>query len=35
MTLGYAFREAVAILGRLLERHESRRPKTSTTREAK
>jgi hypothetical protein len=35
MTLGYTFLEAIAILERLLERHESRLPKTVTTPEAK
>ena len=35
MTLGYDFASAVAVLQRLLERHESRLPKTSTTQEVK
>jgi DNA primase len=35
MTLGYDFLEAVAILERWLERHQSRLPKTTTTKEAK
>jgi DNA primase len=35
MTLGYDFVGAVVILERLLDRHESRLPKTTTTQEAK
>jgi DNA primase len=35
MTLGYDFVSTVAILERLLERHESRWPRTTTTPEAK
>ena len=35
MTHGYDFRTAVAILERWLERHESRLPKTHTTKEGK
>ena len=35
MTLGYDFVSAVAILERLLERHQSRLPKPATTQEVK
>ena len=35
MTLGYDFRTTVAILERWLERHESRLPKDSATKEAR
>lgn len=35
LTLGYDFKSAVAILVGWLERHQSRMPKTSTTKEAK
>ena len=31
MTLGYDFRNAVTVLGRLLERHEARLPKKNTS----
>jgi len=35
ITLGYDFRSAVAILERLLQRHQARLPKTATTPEGK